>query len=316
MSRVNYSHAYPLSGNQITYDGVTAHNTLVLFLATAAGADPVATISSTLNSGKWYKQTTYGNTNSQGAISCWVCFDSSAGKETITFTNPGSDPGATLVEISGLDNAQTTIDAGPSGATNTFSTTIAPSAVGYIIGCWVNGASNTLNSPTYWGTGFSGIEKDDGHYDACEDYWDAPSGSQTVAFSGSGSDTHNTIYFIALKKAATLTTGSTCWGHDTGVTEINIRDFAGNWTGPGSITGSGDSEQMSIGTGEEMVSETVNTGAVTVRLLQNQYAGGGDTIILYYRTGASQSACESASWTLYSAPFSSLGYVQVKASNT
>lgn len=104
-----------------------------------------------------------------------------------------------------------------------------------------------------------------------------------------------------------------CWGHDTNVLEDNIRDFAGNWTGTGEITGAGDAERVELEDGEYMISETVNTGANTVTLLYNVYAEG-DVIDLDYRTGATQAACESAEWQNYSTPFSSLGFVQARVS--
>ena len=105
--------------------------------------------------------------------------------------------------------------------------------------------------------------------------------------------------------------GSVCWGHETGVIEDNIRTFSGNWTGTGAISGSGDAEVLCVDVGETMESEVVETGAVTVTLLQNVYAAG-DTITINYRHGATEGDCTSAGWNLYTAPFLSLGYVQVQ----
>lgn len=102
-----------------------------------------------------------------------------------------------------------------------------------------------------------------------------------------------------------------CWGHDTGVTEDNIRDFAGNWTGTGTINSSGDAETICLSSGEYMESELVYTGEVTVTLLQNEYVAG-DTIDLNYRHGATSAACLAASWNDYVAPFVCLGYVQIR----
>jgi hypothetical protein len=115
--------------------------------------------------------------------------------------------------------------------------------------------------------------------------------------------------------SVTIIVGTTCWGHVTGVTETNVRPFAVNWTGTGSVVGSGDSESLMLAAGQNMVSEVVNTGAVTVELTQNQYAAG-DTVTLAYRTGATQAACEAAGWTNYTVPFTSSGYVQIKATST
>ena len=64
-----------------------------------------------------------------------------------------------------------------------------------------------------------------------------------------------------------------------------------------------------------MESEVIVTGTITVELLQNNYAAG-DTVLLRYRTGASEAACLAASWSNYTVPFGSLGYVQVRLEST
>lgn len=97
--------------------------------------------------------------------------------------------------------------------------------------------------------------------------------------------------------------------------EDNVRDFAGNWYGSGTISGSGDAEQICLEAGEYMISEIVETGDQIIQLLQNNYAAGDD-VNMYYRTGATPEACFSAIWTTYSTPFTSLGYVQVKLEST
>lgn len=109
--------------------------------------------------------------------------------------------------------------------------------------------------------------------------------------------------------------GTTVWGHDTGVTETNVRDFSGIWTGTGAVSGSGDAEVIQLNATEYMESETVNTGSVTVTLLQNTYASG-DTVTIQYRTGATQAACEAAAYSTYSAPFASDGFVGIKIVST
>lgn len=114
---------------------------------------------------------------------------------------------------------------------------------------------------------------------------------------------------------AALIEGTTCWGHVTGVTETNVRTFSGNWTGTGAASGTGDSEVLVLDSGEYMESEVVNTGAVTIELLQNEYAAGDSAYALKYRTGATQAACEAAEWTAYSTSFASDGFVQVRVEN-
>jgi len=110
--------------------------------------------------------------------------------------------------------------------------------------------------------------------------------------------------------------GSVSWGHLTGVTQDNVLTFAGNWTGTGSITGTNDAETMCIDEGEYMMSEIVETGDMIVVLTQNTYdPGGEDAPILEYRTGATSAECFDAAWIIYTAPFLSAGYVQIKVTN-
>lgn len=97
--------------------------------------------------------------------------------------------------------------------------------------------------------------------------------------------------------------------------EDNIRTFADNWTGTGTIGGSGNAETICLSTGEAMDSEMVYTGTVSVELAQNVYSAG-DTILLRYRHGATVAACEAAEWVTYANPFVSLGYVQVRVEST
>lgn len=113
-------------------------------------------------------------------------------------------------------------------------------------------------------------------------------------------------------------TGTVTWGHDTGVTETNVRDFSGNWTGTGSVSGAGDAEILSLDAGEYMESEVVNSGSETITVTKDKYGSGGmgtAGITVKYRTGATVAVCEAASWTAYSTPFSSLGYFQVRVEN-
>ena len=99
--------------------------------------------------------------------------------------------------------------------------------------------------------------------------------------------------------------------------ENNVRDFSGNWTGTGTILGTGDAERIELTSGEYMESEVVFSGAiVTVKIYQNKYDQTGDDVTLKYRHGNSESACLAASWNVYTVPFSSLGYVQIRVEST
>lgn len=107
--------------------------------------------------------------------------------------------------------------------------------------------------------------------------------------------------------------GTVCWGHETGVIETNVRTFADNWTGTGAIlNGNPDAERVELGAGEYMISEPVNTGARYVELDQNHYNPAGDNVVMSYRTGDSVVNCELDDWHVYSVPFISGGYVEVK----
>jgi hypothetical protein len=97
----------------------------------------------------------------------------------------------------------------------------------------------------------------------------------------------------------------------TDVAQDNTRTFATNWTGTASIELEGDAERAALAPGDYLESEVVITGAGRVSLAQNLYAVGDD-VDLKYRTAESELACEAAEWSLYSAPFDSLGYTQVR----
>ena len=74
-------------------------------------------------------------------------------------------------------------------------------------------------------------------------------------------------------------------------------------------------ERLALAAGEDMVSEVVNTGAVDILIDYNVYLAG-DNIDLDYRHGGTVAACEGAGWNNYVAPFTSLGFVQVKTTST
>jgi len=117
-------------------------------------------------------------------------------------------------------------------------------------------------------------------------------------------------------RGVTIIEGTVCWGHDTAVEEDNTRDFTGDWTGTGSISGAGDAEQIDLDDGETMeTSPVVHTGAVTVTIQKNKYGSGDAEVVVNYRHGATVAACQAAAWNEYAAPFVSAGYVQVQVEN-
>lgn len=111
--------------------------------------------------------------------------------------------------------------------------------------------------------------------------------------------------------------GSICWGHVTGVTEDVAEAFSERWYGTGLIYGTSDAERMAVNSGEVMYSGITATGVKDIALTQNGYDGTGDDVTLEWRTGATYMGCfDSPVWTEYSAPFRSLGYIQVKLTPT
>jgi hypothetical protein len=133
---------------------------------------------------------------------------------------------------------------------------------------------------------------------------------------GGGDGENHLPVFGAFVIESTIITGETTWGHDTGVIETNIRDFAGNWTGTGGISGINDAEKIGLHAGDYMISEVVNTGVRTVELLQNNYDPAGDDVNLDYRHGATEVDCLAAAWNDYTVTFVSLGFVQIRLTST
>lgn len=141
-------------------------------------------------------------------------------------------------------------------------------------------------------------------------YWTAPTGRRPI----SAMVAQQTLFPDA-RGAVTLVIGSTTWGQVTGVAETNVRTFANHWTGTGHVENTGDREKIALNSGQNMVSEVVFTDVVSTEVLQNLYRAG-DSVLLEYRTGNTKTACLAASWTTYTAAFSSLGYVQVRVTST
>lgn len=106
-----------------------------------------------------------------------------------------------------------------------------------------------------------------------------------------------------------------CWGHDTGVTEPNVRDFSGNWTGTGTILDAGvaDDERVALNEGEYEDSETWNLGIGTATVTLDKYgSGSGPTPDIYYKNGVSQAACDADTWHLYDTNFYCNGWAKVR----
>lgn len=108
--------------------------------------------------------------------------------------------------------------------------------------------------------------------------------------------------------------GSVCWGHDTGVVELNIRNFQGNWTGTATIHNPGvaDTESLVFSAGEYMESETFNYGVGRVKITLDKYAVGFGAVDVLYKNGNSQANCEADSWHSYIGSFVCTGWVKVR----
>lgn len=112
----------------------------------------------------------------------------------------------------------------------------------------------------------------------------------------------------------TVAAGSTAWGNIDSPTQDNAFLFAGHWVGTGAIAASEGEDRAELDTGEYLVSEVINTDVGTCTVTQN-VGKTGDTVTVKYRTGATEAACVGASWSTYTAPFASSGYVQLWVEN-
>ena len=124
-----------------------------------------------------------------------------------------------------------------------------------------------------YGGGYHSIaRKSDGSVWAWGDNASGQLGDNSVVSKSSPVLVVGSIPFVTLDSFEFIS-GSTCWGHDTGVTQTNVRDFIENWQGGGSITGTGDAEKITLDLvmGESRVSEIVNTGAVLITLGKDSY---------------------------------------------
>jgi hypothetical protein len=99
----------------------------------------------------------------------------------------------------------------------------------------------------------------------------------------------------------------------TGVEEQYVRTFTDNWSGTGAISGEDDEEKISLEGGQYMeTDDVVHTGLVTVTIQKNKYGTGDALVNLKWRRGATVEETMLAEWNVYSAPFESTGYVQVR----
>lgn len=131
-------------------------------------------------------------------------------------------------------------------------------------------------------------------------------GGETV--EASASDGHELAESLFSTFVGTIT-----WGHKTSVEEDSARSFLSHWSGTGLISGSGDSEILTLDEGEYEESEVVNVGANEIEIIVDNYqSGSGPAPVVKYKDGDSEANCEADSWNTYSAPFTSSGYIKVR----
>lgn len=107
-------------------------------------------------------------------------------------------------------------------------------------------------------------------------------------------------------------TGTVCWGHSTSVEETVTRVLSGNWTGTGTITGSGDSEKIYLLPGQYMESETWNLTSMKAIINLDKYGSGSGGITVKYKDGNSEANCEADTWHAYSIPFACTGWIKIR----
>ena len=108
--------------------------------------------------------------------------------------------------------------------------------------------------------------------------------------------------------------GTVCWGHDTSVTQVNVRDFTGNITaGSGyRIVGSGDSEKVEFESGGYIELETWNLGVMLCEITKDQYNTGSGTLTIKYKNGSTEANCDADTWNTYSVPFACTGWIKIR----
>jgi len=100
------------------------------------------------------------------------------------------------------------------------------------------------------------------------------------------------------------------------VEEDYARTFVDNWSGSGQISGTGDTEQIILDSGEYMESEIVHIGVNQVQILIDKYrTGSGSSPTIKYKDGDTEENCDLDTWNTYTGPFSSSGYNRIRVEN-
>ena len=88
------------------------------------------------------------------------------------------------------------------------------------------------------------------------------------------------------------------------------------WSGTGIISGSGDGETITLNDGQYEESEVVDIGANQVEIVIDEYgSGSGGPPVIKYKDGDDYANCIADTWHIYTVPFLSTGYVQIRVEN-
>jgi hypothetical protein len=87
------------------------------------------------------------------------------------------------------------------------------------------------------------------------------------------------------------------------------------WSGTGTVAGSGDSETLTLSTGQFEESVVWQVGVGTAEINLNTYSGIAVVPTIEYKTGNSIANCEADTWTTYSGgSFESSGWAKIRVS--
>jgi len=109
--------------------------------------------------------------------------------------------------------------------------------------------------------------------------------------------------------------GTVVWGAETDIIEDISRSFTDNWSGTGTVIGSGDSEKLRLYPNQYMEMNycwNINaSGYMTI--FNNKYSSASSGFTIKYKTGATSEDCESDEWNVYNgSSFNCLGWVKLR----
>jgi len=130
--------------------------------------------------------------------------------------------------------------------------------------------------------------------------------ASTTTSSSSSSSTTSTASTVTSTTSSTTTTtapqGSVVYGRATAFDEDYAETFALHWTdGTATVSGSGDSEIITFGSGQNKECKPWKTGTGTFKIHIDKYdTGSGTPSSIQWKTGATPALCEADDWNTYS----------------